>query len=281
MYALVILLKLPFPFFSQLPASDTELLKETAYDKYKQFKLGEVAKANMEYVNLDVFEQPPVAITDDMIQHFKDCGPRVAGDKVSHMTPADLLKKGTERIRVVYGQAGCGKTTLLQQMCKALSCGEAESDFELVLYFPLREKSVSSAGDLQSLLKYYGSQDSRLDHTGLAQALVESKGRGILLVFDGADEVKDLLRPSVPESLIKSLLKGDILSEAQIIVSSRPGACPSLQEHSATFYVVQGFNHTAVTSYAKSSLRLTLPLQIGCCQSWPTALICWEEHTSP
>ena len=117
-------------------------------------------------------------------------------------------------------------------------------------FFPLREKSVSSAGDLQGLLKYYGSQDSRLDHSGLAQALVESKGKDVLLVFDGADEVKDLLRP-FPEVIIKSLLKGDLLSEAHIIVSSRPGACPSLQEHSATFYVVQGFDHTAVTTYVK------------------------------
>ena len=87
----------------------------------------------MEYVNLDILEQPPVPITEDTIQQFKDCGPRVAGDKASHMTPVDLLKKGSERIRVVYGQAGCGKTTMLQHMCKALSCGEAESDFELVL----------------------------------------------------------------------------------------------------------------------------------------------------
>ena len=94
-----------------------------------------------------------------VIDRFRDCGPRVAGDKASRVTPVDLLKTGSERIRIVYGQAGSGKTTLLKQMCRALSCDEAESDFNLVLYFPLRERSVSGASDLQSLLRYYRRED--------------------------------------------------------------------------------------------------------------------------
>ena len=44
-------------------------------------------------------------------------------------------------------------------MCRALSCNEAESDFNLVLYFPLRERSVSGASDLQSLLRYCRRED--------------------------------------------------------------------------------------------------------------------------
>ena len=190
------------------------------------------------------------------MEQFRDCGPRVAGDKASHVTPVDLLKKGSERICVVYGQAGSGKTTLLKQMCRALSCDEAESDFNLVLYFPLRERSVSSASDLQSLLRYYGRQDKRLDHAALAQEMVESSGKGLLLVFDGADEVKDLLKAS-SESTVLSIFEGRILHETHIIVSSRPGACPSLQDHSATFYEVQGFDHAAITSYVKGFFGAT------------------------
>ena len=40
-----------------------------------------------------------------VIEQFRDCVPRVAGDKASHVTLIDLLKKGSERIRIVYGQA--------------------------------------------------------------------------------------------------------------------------------------------------------------------------------
>ena len=115
---------------------------------------------------------------------------------------------------------------------------------------------MSSASDLQSLLRYYGRDDSRLDHAALAQEMVESSGRGLLLVFDGADEVKDLLKPS-SGSVVQSILEGRILHEAHIIISSRPGACPSLQDHSATFYEVQGFDHAAIISYVKGFFGAT------------------------
>ena len=114
---------------------------------------------------------------------------------MTHVAPIDLLKKSSEpseQIRVVYGQAGSGKTTLLKQMCRALSRNEAESDFDLVLYFPLRDELVSNAHDIPSLLKYYVSEDKRLDQAALAQSMVKRKSTGLLLVFDGADEVKDL-----------------------------------------------------------------------------------------
>ena len=258
----------PPPSCPQPHVPDTELhpqaslFKKCAYDEYRRFKLGEGPKAIAEYVNLAVLEKPPSSEPEDVkdamkaMKRFRDCGPRVAGDKASHVTPVDLLKKGSERIRVVYGQAGSGKTTLLKQMCRALSCDEAESDFNLVLYFPLRARSVSSADDPQSLLRYYGRHDKRLDHAALAQEMVESSGKGLLLVFDGADEVKDLLKPS-SESVVQSILEGRILHEAHIIISSRPGACPSLQDHSAAFYEVQGFDHAAITFYVKGFFETT------------------------
>ena len=230
--------------------STTDLLKEKVYEEYQGFKV-EGNKSNADYVKLAVVERPPSSKPKDVeekmeaMRRFKHCGTRVADEKALQIESVDLLKKGSERIRVVYGQAGSGKTTLLKQMCRALSCGEAESEFDLVLYFPLRDALVSNASDLQSLLRYYGGDDSRLDHTALAQSLVEGKGRGFLLVFDGADEVKDL------PPILQHLIHRKCLPDAHIIISSRPGACPSLQDHSASFYEVQGFDHAAITSYVK------------------------------
>ena len=245
----------------QIPTPDTEqspadLLKEKAYDEYQRFKL-EGRKSNSNYVKLAVVEKLPSStaaeIVDKMeaMQRFRDCGPRVAGDKVNHITPVDLLKKGSEHVSIVYGQAGSGKTTLLKQMCRALSHGEAESEFELILYFPLRHESVSNANDLQSLLRYYGSGDSRIDHAALAQSMVANKGTHLLLVFDGADEVKDL------PPILQDLLQRSHLPEAHVIISSRPGACPSLQEYSASFYEVQGFDCTSITSYVRGFFQAT------------------------
>ena len=226
------------------------------YEEYQGFKV-EGNKSNADYVKLAVVERPPSSKPEDVedkmeaMHQFKHCGPRVADEKAFQIESVDLLKKGSERICVVYGQAGSGKTTLLKQMCRALSCGEAESEFDLVLYFPLRDALVLNASDLQSLLRYYGKDDRRLDHAALAQSKLESKGRGMLMVFDGADEVKDL------PSILQHLLQRKCLPDAHIIISSRPGACPSLQDHSASFYEVQGFDHAAITSYVKGFFGAT------------------------
>ena len=217
------------------------------YNIYRQFKL-EGGKANADYVKLAVVEKPPSEDVKDIkeaMQRFLHCGRRVAAKKVAHISPVDLLKKGSERTRVVYGQAGSGKTTLLKQMCKALSCEECESDFNLVLYFPLRERSVSSASDLRSLLSYYLPDEDPADVSSTVKLLKNNKG--LLLVLDGADEVKDLLEPS--ESIVRRILDGRTLPEAHVVITSRPGACLSLQDHSACFYEVQGFDRTAITSY--------------------------------
>ena len=257
------------PSCPQLTVTSTELspqaalLKEQAYDEYQRFKLGEGPKTNVEYTKLAVLERPPSSRPDDVkdkmeaIQRFKECSPRLARGNASHIKPISLLKKGSERIRVIYGQAGSGKTTLLKHMCKALSTEEGDSDYELVLFFPLRDPDVSSAGDLQSLLMYYMQDEDPAEVSSLVKVLKECKGNGLLLVFDGADEVNDLLKLST-KSLVQSLLRGRVLPEAHIIISSRPGACPSLQDHTATFYEVQGFDHDAITSYVKSFFEANL-----------------------
>ena len=217
-------------------------------------------KSNADYVKLAVLEKPPLSKPDNVedkmeaMRRFKRCGTRVADEKASHVTPVDLLKKGSERIRIVYGQAGSGKTTLLKQMCRALSCDEAESDFNLVLYFPLQERSVSSASDLRSLLSCYLHDEDPGDVSTMVKSLKETKN--LLVVFDGADEVKGLLEPS-SGSIVQRILQNRALPESHIIISSRPGACPSLQDHSATFYEVQGFDHAAITSYVKGFFGAT------------------------
>jgi len=150
----------PSPSCPQLPPpvteqSPTDLLKEKVYKEYQGFKIGTKRKkkghkSNADYVKLAVLDKLPSSKPDNVedkmeaMRRFKRCGTRVAHEKASHVTPVDLLKKGSERIRVVYGQAGSGKTTLLKQMCRALSCDEAESDFNLVLYFPLCQVLVTS-----------------------------------------------------------------------------------------------------------------------------------------
>ena len=253
-HALHVMRQVSSPSGPQFTVSGAALLKAQAYGKYKEFTLGD--GPNDSYMKLAVLKRPPSARTEDVavkmqaIERFKNCGSRLAEENATHITPVDLLKKGSERVRVVYGQAGAGKTTLLKHMCRALSRDEVDSEFNLVLYFPLQETSVSSSGDLQSLLKYY-----LRDEDDVSQSMEEfnrSKGRGLLLVLDGADEMEDLLESS-SGSIIQNLLECRDFPEAHVIISSRPGACPSLQDQyiKAILYEIQEFNHADTISYVK------------------------------
>ena len=206
----------------------------------------------MEYVRLAVLLGQPDAprkANDPLVflQKYRDCGRE--GKKVNHYIDAsELLHKGNDRLRVIYGQAGIGKTTLLKHISQALARKEVESDYTLVLYFPLREKAVSSAKDLKELLSYYASGDKKLDLSELSQSLIDTSGKDVLFVFDGADEVRELLSTR-DGNIFLEIIQGRSLPQADVIVTSRPGSLPFLQEHSTVFYEIHGFDIGSIQCY--------------------------------
>ena len=157
-------------------------------------------------------------------------------------------------MRVIYGQPGIGKTTLLTHVCGALARKEAKSDYSLVFYFPLRDKGVSSAKNLEDLLSFYSSGDKKLDLSEVTQSLVESQDKQILFIFDGADEVRDLLI-SQEGNIFQEILEGRTLPQADVIVSSRPGSLPFLQPHSTSFYEIHGFDEASIKRYIADFFR--------------------------
>ena len=225
-----------------------ERLREHVCDRYKLLKIGERIK--MKYIKLTLLSADPTVKRknrdlNDFLQHYRTCGvePLEAGINVE---PTKLLRRAQSKVHVIYGHAGIGKTSLLKQVCRSLAEGEAGSDYELVLYFPLRDKLVSQAKTLKELLSYYDSEDDDLDHC--TQSLKGSKGRNVLFMFDGADEVRELLELE-NTSAFRKILHGDILPVASVIVTSRPGGIPSLQELVPEFYEIRGFDKESIESY--------------------------------
>ena len=211
----------------------------------------------MEYVRLALLPGQPDAPREPekandlpvFLQRYRHCGRE--GKKVDHYIDASkLLCKGSDNLRVIYGQAGIGKTTLLKHISRALARKEVESDYTLVLYFPLREKTVSSAKDLEELLSYYASGDKKLDLSELSQSLIDTSGKDVLFVFDGADEVRELLSTQ-NGSIFHEIIRGQSLPHADVIVTSRPGSLPFLQEHSTVFYEIHGFDEESIQSYVR------------------------------
>ena len=218
----------------------------------------------MEFVRLAVLEGQVSVPRDEeeirdklaFLQKFRNCGieeRQIAG----YIDAFDLLHKSSGSIRVVYGQPGIGKTTLFTHVCRALAMKEADSEYALVLYFPLRDKTVSGAKTLKELLSYFcPMNDDKLDLGEVKQALVNSEEKQMLVMLDGADEVQELL--SIPDSsVIQEILSGNTLPQADVIVSSRPGSLPFLQHHSSSFYEIHGFDEASIEHYVKDFFKGT------------------------
>ena len=235
-------------------------MQKHVYRRYKQLSLRE-GQRTLQFTKVAVLQNAPKpekqedSDQGEFLKRFCDCGVRLS-EGAEQVTVSHFLRKGSHQTRIIYGQPGTGKTTFLKHLCQRAADDEA-SDFSLVLYFPLREKAVSEAlkndsdAGLEQLMQYYirGKKSSTS-----AEALLECEGANVLIIFDGADEVRSLM-DSLEGSLLGALLEGRVLPQAHFIVSTRPGGCPLLQQHSTLFYEILGFDKEAVESYVKEFFK--------------------------
>ena len=230
-----------------------------AFSRYQRLSLTK-GPVKVQFTKVAILKNLPKARkkgdTDqgEFLKRYRDCGVRMS-EGAEVVTVSHFLHKGSHQTRIIYGQPGTGKTTFLKHLCQKVANNEP-SDYSLVLFFPLRDKAVSQAlksnttpynVGLKSLLQYYISDGSCSD---VAQELLQQQGKGVLIIFDGADEVRGLM-DSPDGSLLEALLEGRLLPQAHFVVSTRPGGCPLLQEHSTLFYEILGFDEEAVEFYVK------------------------------
>ena len=233
--------------------------RRLAYSRYQRLPLTEGPR-ELQFTKVAVLQNDPQprkkGDVDQFLKRFRDCGERLSEGATEQMTVDHFLHKGPQQTRILYGQPGTGKTTFLKHLCQKVANNEP-SDFSLVLFFPLRDKAVSQAlkedseAGLEQLLRYYIPGKKCSTST---EALLESEGENVLLIFDGADEARGLI--ASPEgSFLGALLEGRLLPQAHFIVSTRPGGCPLLQEHKTVFYEILGFDEAAVESYVKDFFK--------------------------
>ena len=237
-------------------------MRKRAYSQYKQANVTD-RQRSIQFIRVAVLENVPKPRIkgdpdqDEFLKRYRDCGVRLS-EGAEQVTVNHFLHKGSHQTRIIHGQPGTGKTTFLKHLCQKVASGEP-SDYSLVLFFPLRDKAVSEAlkkdndheAGLKQLLRYYIPEKKC---SASAEALLESEGKNVLIIFDGADEVRGLM-DSPDGSLLGALLEGRLLPQAHFIVSTRPGGCPLLQEHSTLFYEILGFDEEAVESYVKEFFK--------------------------
>ena len=178
-----------------------------------------------------------------MLRGEVDKLPYVLQDKWKEVDIMEVLKpndNGQSLRIVVEGPPGIGKTTLCRKILNMWALGEL-TQYDLILYCPLRENDVALASNLQELLRY--AYDCN-EVAAVNNWFQTSHGHGLLLIFDGWDELSKECRTfspvkkivsgeksskcSVTFSLVKKILLRNKLSKCSVIVTSRSYASSSL-----------------------------------------------------
>uniref|UniRef100_A0A1X7UKD8 NACHT domain-containing protein n=1 Tax=Amphimedon queenslandica TaxID=400682 RepID=A0A1X7UKD8_AMPQE len=122
---------------------------------------------------------------------------------------------------VIDGPPGIGKTTLCRKLLNMWSNGTlVHQQYDLVLYCPLRNSKIATATTLADLFEY-----RRYEVPMVAEWFEKRNGEGLLIIFDGWDELSEQLRQS---SLAASIICRKLLDECSVIVTSRSYASSSL-----------------------------------------------------
>ena len=122
---------------------------------------------------------------------------------------------------VIDGPPGIGKTTLCHKLLKMWSNGTlVHQQYDLVLYCPLRNSKIATATTLVDLFEY-----RRYEVPMVTEWFEKRNGEGLLIIFDGWDELSEQLKQS---SLAASIIHRKQLDQCSVIVTSRSYASSSL-----------------------------------------------------
>ena len=181
-------------------------------------------------------------------------------DKIVKMTGhkeisvEDILKPtdSSESLRVVIdGPPGIGKTTLCRKILNMWSNGTLHQQYDLVLYCPLRNSKIATATTLTDLFV------CQTDEVLIVSDWFKKRprnGKGLLIIFDGWDELSTEHRQS---SLVASIISREQLVKCAVIVTSRSYASSSLLDMTTISRHVQviGFSEDEISTVIIQTLQ--------------------------
>ena len=145
----------------------------------------------------------------------------------------------------IEGPPGLGKSTLAWELCRRWD----RKQYDLAVLLRLRESEVQQ---IESIVDLFPCFDKDLQKSAVKDVL-DRKGKGVLFVLDGYDELPVSLRR---KGLLLKLIKGEVFPKCSVLVTSRPSATkdlyttcyPQIQRH----IEILGFTQECVESYASS-----------------------------
>ena len=152
---------------------------------------------------------------------------------------------------LVEGAPGVGKSTLAWKICRKWGKGKLLEQYQLVVLLRLRDKSVRDAVNISDLFQYHDDEIQPL----AVKEIRRTGGKGVLILFEGYDELPEELRTQ--SSIFLDVITGKKLPEATVLITSRPWASEFLHWTCKTYISqhieVLGFTKANIESYLEGA----------------------------
>ena len=167
-------------------------------------------------------------------------------DKMYYVTVDDILTAGYQKIVLIEGDPGAGKTTITFNICKQWAEGKSLTE-ELVFLIPLRDKYYQKVKNLNELFTVLGCPEMK-------EYAQQNSGKGLVFILDGWDELPDRLQS---QSFFHGIIfKKSALTCSTIIVTSRHSCsdhiAEAVQDH---YYQILGFTPQTVETYIREYFK--------------------------
>ena len=152
---------------------------------------------------------------------------------------------------IVEGAPGVGKSTFAWKLCRKWGKRNLLQQYQLVVLLRLRDKSVRAAKNISHLFRYHDHQIQQ----AAVKEIQRTGGKGVLLLFEGYDELPEELRTE--SSVFLDVITGRELPEATVLITSRPWASEFLHQeckgHISQHIEILGFTKANIQSYLEST----------------------------
>ena len=162
---------------------------------------------------------------------------------------------------LIEGAPGIGKSTFSWKLCRKWGKGKILQQYQLLVMLRLRDNRVRRATDIVHFFRHpdMGTQEAA------AKEIVRRRGKGLLLLLEGFDELPADLRSE--RSLFMRIITGLELPEATVVITSRPSASAVLQtacrSDISQHIEIIGFTPEDVQCYIRTAFEDNPSLQSG------------------
>ena len=165
---------------------------------------------------------------------------------------SQLPDESVPKCILVEGAPGVGKSTFAWKLCCKWGKGKLLQQYQLVVLLRLRDKTVQAAVNISDLFQYH----KRHIQQAAVEEIQDTGGKGVLLLFEGYDELPEKLRKN--SSVFLDVIMGRELPEATVLITSRPWASEFLhrecKENISQHIEILGFTKDNIQSYLESTI---------------------------